>query len=628
MACGLIIYRQYLTFTSPVVFTDCTNAHPEPEDMICNKAALLRQEISMGIRIRSAALALVMGVCAALLAGCSASGRHANSPQDETYAQGVPRAGFLVSEVALCDGAGSDLARCRQDIGFVGLAISGGGSRAANYSAAVMRELDRLGILQHVTTISSVSGGSLTAAYYASRSNSDLRLRHPQQFWDAARDDLSKDFRSAFIGKLLRPDNFVASLLGPVGRSDLMAQVFDEQIFRGLRYGDLGRMGPGLIVNATAINDLHGVLDKSRCTNRRSYAQSIRWESVSFTQTFFNECLHSNLGAYPLSHAVAASAAFPGLFSSVPLARFGLNERADRFVAQEYLHVIDGGSSDNLGIDGLLSAWAARSRNPDEVPIGQCLIIAVDAFASGEIDLRNLQPDARSAVDRLVDTNFLDSIDAMLSRRRLETLRSLGLPSPQTSIDKRLRIRDFPIAGQFFEASDRERVVEVNPFVVLGNDPYSSQQSKKARCMVWYIGIDSLQELVAPDWEFREEPGLPYQMDRDDEAYEAAVDVHFTTAEAYNRTALWQLASRVQTDFNLVGPKHCSAKTLSEVLWAAGSHSVNADVKSRRKVCGWFAKAGLPTAQNCATPVASPAKRLPISYRAHPNSGYSVECEQ
>ncbi len=76
-----------------------------------------------------------------------------------------------------------------------------------------------------------------------------------------------------------------------------------------------------------------------------------------------------------------------------------------------------------------------------------------------------------------------------------------------------------------------------------------------------------------------------------------------------------------------MGPKNCSGKILSEVLWAAGSYSVNADVASRRKVCDWFAKAGLRTAENCATPVTLPTRAFPIRYRVHPNSGYSVECE-
>jgi hypothetical protein len=49
---------------------------------------------------------------------------------------------------------------------FVGIALSGGGSRAANFSAAVLLELDRLGILDKVTALSAVSGSSLPTAYY------------------------------------------------------------------------------------------------------------------------------------------------------------------------------------------------------------------------------------------------------------------------------------------------------------------------------------------------------------------------------------------------------------------------------------------------------------------------------
>jgi hypothetical protein len=50
---------------------------------------------------------------------------------------------------------------------FVGVAISGGGSRAANFGAAMLEELDALGLLDQATAISGVSGGSLPAAYYS-----------------------------------------------------------------------------------------------------------------------------------------------------------------------------------------------------------------------------------------------------------------------------------------------------------------------------------------------------------------------------------------------------------------------------------------------------------------------------
>jgi NTE family protein len=49
----------------------------------------------------------------------------------------------------------------------IGLAFSGGGYRAAAFHVGVFRTLNRLGLLNKVDVISSVSGGSIVAAYYA-----------------------------------------------------------------------------------------------------------------------------------------------------------------------------------------------------------------------------------------------------------------------------------------------------------------------------------------------------------------------------------------------------------------------------------------------------------------------------
>ena len=49
----------------------------------------------------------------------------------------------------------------------IGLALSGGGYRAAAYHIGTLRALHKLGILDKVDVISSISGGSITAAYYA-----------------------------------------------------------------------------------------------------------------------------------------------------------------------------------------------------------------------------------------------------------------------------------------------------------------------------------------------------------------------------------------------------------------------------------------------------------------------------
>ena len=49
----------------------------------------------------------------------------------------------------------------------IGLALSGGGYRAAAYHIGALRALYKLGILDKVDVISSVSGGSIIAASYA-----------------------------------------------------------------------------------------------------------------------------------------------------------------------------------------------------------------------------------------------------------------------------------------------------------------------------------------------------------------------------------------------------------------------------------------------------------------------------
>jgi len=48
----------------------------------------------------------------------------------------------------------------------IGLALSGGGFRASLFHLGVIRRLEELGIMRNVAVVSSVSGGSIIAAYY------------------------------------------------------------------------------------------------------------------------------------------------------------------------------------------------------------------------------------------------------------------------------------------------------------------------------------------------------------------------------------------------------------------------------------------------------------------------------
>lgn len=56
----------------------------------------------------------------------------------------------------------------------IGLALSGGGYRAAAFHLGTMKSLHRLGILPNVDVISSVSGGSIIAAYYLLNKDKDF----------------------------------------------------------------------------------------------------------------------------------------------------------------------------------------------------------------------------------------------------------------------------------------------------------------------------------------------------------------------------------------------------------------------------------------------------------------------
>src|SRR5512138_2159604 len=73
------------------------------------------------------------------------------------------------------------------------LCLSGGGYRAALFHLGVLRCLHEMGILQTVSTVSSVSGGSIISAYIAKRMF-DLGIKNQIQFNDWEQ-DISVGFR-------------------------------------------------------------------------------------------------------------------------------------------------------------------------------------------------------------------------------------------------------------------------------------------------------------------------------------------------------------------------------------------------------------------------------------------------
>ena len=231
---------------------------------------------------------------------------------------------------------------------FVGIALSGGGSRAANFSWAVMEKLHEIGLLQHVDAISSVSGGSLASALYA------LNLKNlvVREDWQRYREKLRHDFLGDWLRRLLNPFVWFRLISSEYDRTSVMAEVFDDTLFNKATYSNLrllSRDRPRLFLNATRASDPLGP------------------RPFIFTDEGFSN-LGSRLDTFPIAHAVMASGAFPGVFGHVTLKDFTETTYDPTINAMKSIpafeRLYDGGPSDNLGIWTLLKGHGLLTSNP------------------------------------------------------------------------------------------------------------------------------------------------------------------------------------------------------------------------------------------------------------------------
>jgi NTE family protein len=253
---------------------------------------------------------------------------------------------------------------------LVVLAFSGGGTRAASFSYGVLEFLRRtqiadasgrtIRLLDSVDLITGVSGGSFTALAYG--------LYGDKLFDDYETRFLKRDVQGSILNRTINPLNWTKLWSTGWGRSELASQLYDEILFNDATFGDLDR-GTGPMIQASA-------------TDLSTGARFV------FNQTTF-DILCSDLNAVKLSRAAAASSAVPVVLSSVTLNNYGgtcntvpptwavpfLNTpdpprpaaRAARTlnrtmafgdsVNRPYLHLMDGGVADNLGMRGVLDGF-------------------------------------------------------------------------------------------------------------------------------------------------------------------------------------------------------------------------------------------------------------------------------
>ncbi len=336
-----------------------------------------------------------------LLGGCATSASIDNQP----------RYGALQGDDGDAYGVGRQRPGKHPDEITVALAFSGGGARAAALAYGVLLELrdtrptgahGSASLLDEVDAISAVSGGSFTAAYYG--------LHGDATFPGFEQQVLRRDLSADLLRRVLNPLRWFT----PQSRSAAAAQLYGRTIFHGARFSDLHqRDGPLVIINATDLES----------GNR-----------FAFLQGQF-DLLCSDLLSFPIADAVAASSAVPVLFEPVVLQNYdtcspaklvapvegddspqlqqaieGLDSYRDK-QARRYIHLADGGLTDNLGLrafqeaidlSGGMSAFLQRI---DRLPAPHLVVIAVDSSADAGSGLGQSArpPSMTQAIDVMTD---------------------------------------------------------------------------------------------------------------------------------------------------------------------------------------------------------------------------------
>ena len=261
----------------------------------------------------------------------------------------------------------SKLQREDDDDTLIVVMLSGGGTRAAALGYGVLEQLNqqqvtiggkRKSLLANVDVVVGVSGGSVLAAYFALKGEETIPLFY-KRF-------LHQNFQRQVIKQAFSMSNLPRLASPEYGRGDLLQEQFENYLFGKTTFRDLEKHGKGpfAIISATDM----GI-----------------GERFNFTQEYFDPmCI--DLGNLRIARAVAASSSVPMVFAPITLNNNGgrcnytppikiedaddsetgrqqsrtIKEFYERFQKyadgknRPYIHLIDGGLTDNLGMRSLL----------------------------------------------------------------------------------------------------------------------------------------------------------------------------------------------------------------------------------------------------------------------------------
>ena len=274
----------------------------------------------------------------------------------ETISQIEPQTGYRLSTA---------MEQALQKENLLIVTFSGGGSRAASLGYGVLEQFKNTPVrstekgdtlLDNIDVVYGVSGGAVLAGYF-SLEGRDVIPKFNERF-------LNKNLQKELITQVFSLSNVPRLTSSQFGRSDLLQEQLNLTLYKNKKFADLAtqRKGPFAVISATDMT---------------------AGQKVNFTQDFF-DMLCLNLNDLQIARAVAASSAVPLIFSPITLNNHGGNchfyhplrmtsqyqlstlaqqnliamkayvTRYQDTQSHPYLHLVDGGLTDNLGLAGLL----------------------------------------------------------------------------------------------------------------------------------------------------------------------------------------------------------------------------------------------------------------------------------
>lgn len=285
---------------------------------------------------------------------------------------------------------------------LIGLSVSGGGSRAALFAAGAIEALASMGVgpkrrsvLEEVSYISSVSGGSLASAYYVlKKPTREVPMLAPdgkltegyREFFKSFKDAMARDYE----GPLFWRQMFRLRWFNPAWTARSLSEILDEDYLGGTTFDGLARRekagdSPRFLINTTLYNDgRRFVLSTlNRESLRYDFLNELRrrpgWEEASpeskqilrtrweALQSQTPQDLKLDVCGIKVASAVAASMSFPPIIGPISFRVEG---------EDDYWHVGDGGLSDNTGGESLLMVLLKKLQDGTAK---RAVIIALDS---------------------------------------------------------------------------------------------------------------------------------------------------------------------------------------------------------------------------------------------------------